>query len=357
MRGFEHRPARRATLGGAALLAGGLARWQTLHHRSPIVRSWQPGAGHRRRTGRLSVRVAGTGPGATVLLHGITASGDVFGAGYDRLARSGPMVVPDLLGFGRSMQPAGRRFGLDDHLDALDETLAALGLLPAVVLGHSLGALLALHWAARRPDIERVIAVAAPLYRSAAEADRRIGEMGLLEKLFAHGAYAQQACRVMCRHRRAAGWAVVALEPRWPVAIARAGVLHTWPSYSGAMDGVIRAANWHPALDVLAARGAPVRFLEGARDRATIRGARVRWPRTTPRLTSPSTRTPTTSSRSSLRGGCLMPRASRKHREPGTPSPGRIPLLEGSGVSGAESAGDPHCGMGTLGNRRGNDDR
>jgi pimeloyl-ACP methyl ester carboxylesterase len=43
------------------------------------------------------VRTAGDGETAIVLLHGLPASGDTFGAAFDALARHGQLVVPDLL--------------------------------------------------------------------------------------------------------------------------------------------------------------------------------------------------------------------------------------------------------------------
>jgi pimeloyl-ACP methyl ester carboxylesterase len=255
-----------------AATAGLAGTWLVCHWRSPMVRAWSPGAGERRRIGRLSVRINGRGREALVLLHGFTASGDIFGAAYDELASSRQLAIPDLLGFGRSMDPEGEEFGLAAHLDALDEMVDALGVTPAVVLGHSLGALVALHWAARRAEVERVIAVCAPLYVSPEEADTRIGGIGFLERLLARGPLAERLCRWMCDHRTLAAWLIVALEPMWPVPIARRGVSHTWPAYIGAMDGIIRAVNWRPSLETLAARGVSVLLLDGARDPAPVPG-------------------------------------------------------------------------------------
>ena len=56
------------------------------------------------------------------------------------------------------------------------------------------------------------------------------------------------------------------------MAIARGGVAHTWTAYLGAMDGIIRAADWRPVLESLAAREASVLLLEGARDPVPVPG-------------------------------------------------------------------------------------
>ncbi len=217
----------------------------------------------------------GKGERAVVLLHGITASGDVYGAGWEGLASTGRVVVPDLLGFGRSLDERRGDFSLDAHLAALDGMLAVLSLdsTPVTVVGHSLGALLALHWAARGERVEKVVAFCAPLYRDPAEADARIRAIGPLERLFAlEGPAAAAACAWMCEHRSTAQWLSVALEPRWPVPIARMGVRHTWPSYLGAMNGVIRRGGWESSLTTLEAAGTPVVLAEGVRDPVPVPG-------------------------------------------------------------------------------------
>lgn len=209
------------------------------------------------------------------MLHGITASGEVFGAPYDVLGARARVVVPDLLGFGRSMDPARADFSLEAHLAALDAMADSLGLggLPITLAGHSLGALLALHWAARRQDVTRVIAFCAPLYLTPAEADARIRAMGTLERLFAlESPLTAQMCAWMCAHRTAAQWLVVALEPQWPVALARMGVFHTWPAYLGAMNGVIRNGGWEASLQRLAASAVPVTLANGGRDQVPVPG-------------------------------------------------------------------------------------
>jgi pimeloyl-ACP methyl ester carboxylesterase len=55
--------------------------------------------------------VSGSGERAFVLLHGLVTSSDTFGSSYDRLASYARLVVPDLLGFGRSMIFEPRELG------------------------------------------------------------------------------------------------------------------------------------------------------------------------------------------------------------------------------------------------------
>lgn len=66
--------------------------------------------------------------------------------------------------------------------------LAATGLThaPLAIGGHSMGGVLALHWAASRADqVHEVVTWGTPLYRTRAKARQRIAAMGVLEALFA----------------------------------------------------------------------------------------------------------------------------------------------------------------------------
>ena len=265
------------SLTAAALALAGW--WRLRHRRSAAVRVWAPGAGEVLRAGPLRVRVFGTGETVILLLHGIIASGDSFGAVYDDLGRSARVVVPDLLGFGASMDTAGP-YDAAAHLGALDAALEVLDLdqQPTIVVGHSLGGVLAIRWAATHPDRTRaVLTFGAPLYRTRAEADQRMVAMGPMAALLAGtGRLPQAFCAWTCRHRRIASWLAVGSRPDLPVPVARGGVNHTWATYSGSFDNLVRDGGWAPALEALDERGIRVVIAEGARDPVPVQGrARV----------------------------------------------------------------------------------
>lgn len=65
------------------------------------------------------------------------------------------------------------------------------------------------------------------------------------------GPLPRAACAWMCRHRTAAAWLAVAYRLDLPIPVARSAVKHTWATYSGAMNGLIRDDGWRPALDCL----------------------------------------------------------------------------------------------------------
>lgn len=278
-RGHRRAPgagSRRAALCSAALGVSGWAGWWSWRHQhSPAVAAWAPGRGVERQAGPLRVRVLGSDGPVVLLLHGMVAAGNSFGAAYDRLAEHATVVVPDLLGFGGSMATTGPADAAA-HLAALDDALAALELQnrPLVVAGHSMGGVLALRWAAHHSErVRAAVTFGAPLYLNRAEADEHIAGMGRMEALLAgDGPLPRAACAWMCRHRSAASWISVAYRPDLPVPVARAGVKHTWSTYSGSLSGLIRDTGWYQALNVLARADIPVTVAAGAIDPVPVPG-------------------------------------------------------------------------------------
>jgi pimeloyl-ACP methyl ester carboxylesterase len=259
-------------LAAASLAAAVAAGWFIRHATAPAVRRWQPGTGEYRRAGSLTVRITGSGPSVVVLLHGLPASGDTFGASYDELATTNLVVVPDLLGFGRSQDPSRSDFSLQAHLDALDAMLSDLGLdrRPLVVSGHSMGGVLALHWAARRASqVQAVVMLSAPLFTSAEEARRRLNEMMPgLAWIGMPGAFSRVVCTQLCTRRpRLATWLYVLTAPHIPVALSRQMSRHTWQSYLPAMQEIVLASDrWRSSFRALAAAGVPITYGSGSRD-------------------------------------------------------------------------------------------
>ena len=153
---------------GAGISAAAYGAWWSCRHRSsPAVAGWRASSIPRRQTGRLSVRTFGGGDNVVVLMHGLIATGDIFGGVFDQLADRNTLVVPDLLGFGRSLDESRQRFDPEDHMDALDEMLDPLALddRPLVIGAHSMGSDLALRWAQRhQPRVQRVVCWGAPIY-------------------------------------------------------------------------------------------------------------------------------------------------------------------------------------------------
>src|SRR5487761_1492219 len=160
--------------GGAAAVAARLAA------RRRAVRWAAPERQHSHPY--LSVQTIGRGASPVVLLHPLSGSADYFGSAFDELGEPGPLVVPDLLGYGDSPRPE-HGYGPDQQVAAIVTSLDQLGIQePALWVGHGLGANLALRAAATHPErVRAVVAISPLLYRDAASARRHLRRLTPLE--------------------------------------------------------------------------------------------------------------------------------------------------------------------------------
>ena len=70
-----------------------------------------PGGG-----GRLAVRLAGASGTPIVFLHGLASSSRYWTPGVARLAQTHRLIMPDLLGFGRSPRPFSASYSPEEHV-------------------------------------------------------------------------------------------------------------------------------------------------------------------------------------------------------------------------------------------------
>lgn len=102
---------------------------------------------------RLATYSLGSGRQTIVFLHGFLASSRYWRKNQKELAKRYSTLAVDLLGFGRSPKPKDSSYDYDDHLSALHHTLEAQKVdTPMILVGHSMGALLALRYASKHPD-------------------------------------------------------------------------------------------------------------------------------------------------------------------------------------------------------------
>ena len=117
-----------------------------------------------------------------MLVHGIASSSITFQNLVPLLKGDHHVLAIDLLGFGESPAPMDSHYSVDDHVASIEATLAKRRLPKQYVLvGHSMGALIATRLAVR--DARRVrslVLVNPPIYLHPEELSRRRGR-GLMD--------------------------------------------------------------------------------------------------------------------------------------------------------------------------------
>lgn len=109
---------------------------------------------------RLSVRVAGRGPDV-VLIHGLGASSRYFTPLANLLSKNHRVIIPELPGHGKNLDD-GRPVTVPRFAHEVALALREIGVEHAVVLGHSMGAQVAIELARSWPSLVTHLLVAAP---------------------------------------------------------------------------------------------------------------------------------------------------------------------------------------------------
>lgn len=193
--------------------------------------------GRRRDLERPLAVTVRESPGPTLLLlHGLTGSS----ASWMRLApllRGYRLIIPDLLGFGRSPKPDSP-YDLAAHCGALAPLVAESQ--PAAVVGHSMGGVVAMGLLQRHPAIGAGVLVCPALYESRAQALAVIERAPRLQRMTLRSPrLAHVICEVSCMLRPLLRPVAPLFARDLPAAVAKAGLDHTWSSYSRTLDRIV----------------------------------------------------------------------------------------------------------------------
>ncbi|GIL06417.1 MAG: hypothetical protein BroJett031_29370 [Betaproteobacteria bacterium] len=207
---------------------------------------------------------------AVVFLHGLGGTSRYWSAASVPLPRFGHRArLVDLLGFGASPKP-WFSYTVDRHLNALHECLRDLD--DSVIVGHSMGAALALSYAVRHPQrVSGLCLIGLPHYGGVENAARWFGRSpgGWV---YTNMAATMLACVLT---RRVAGRLLPRLLPNVPRIVAEDLVRHHMVSSTTSLWQVLYRHDL--AVDAAAlAPGLPISFVHGSADTtAPIDGARA----------------------------------------------------------------------------------
>ena len=118
--------------------------------------------------GSLQAIREGAGP-VVLLLHGVGLRAEAWGAQIEDLAQDHTVIAPDMAGHGESpLRSCPTK--VSAYVDVVAEAMTE----PAVVVGHSMGAMMALDLAARYPQKVRGVAALNAIYRRSEAAKQAV---------------------------------------------------------------------------------------------------------------------------------------------------------------------------------------
>ena len=180
---------------------------------------------------RMRYFVGGAGP-PLVLIHGLGGSADNWALLAPALARAHRVVIPDLPGHGGS-SPLPVVANLDAFADRVALIAEREGALPAPVVAHSFGGVVALRLAARRPEAVTGAVLAAPAGISSGGRRARygLGIIGFVQPAKLAARYRGLIARSPLLRRACFGyWGAsdpAALSPQAVIAFLEGPALHT----------------------------------------------------------------------------------------------------------------------------------
>jgi len=170
------------------------------------------------------------------------------------------VLVMDPLGFGNSPKPWSR-YTVERHVDALYQTLKNEKRF--VLIGHSMGTLLSIAYAARHPaQVERLVLLSIPFFSGAKEARRFFSSQPVpLGWFFSNMVLAAAICMIT---RRIFGRFIPYFRPDLPREVAADIVKHSWRSFTSSFWEVV--CNYDAKRDADALGDLPVLCIHGDQD-------------------------------------------------------------------------------------------
>ena len=224
-----------------------------------------------KRCNTLNITETGIIGGPTlVFIPGLSGTTRYWQGRLGALEKHYRILLVDPLGFGDSPKPWSR-YTVDNHVDALYQTLKDENRF--VLIGHSMGTLLSIAYAARHPDqVERLVLLSIPCFGGAKEARHFFSSQPIpYGWFFSNMVLAAIICILT---RRVFGRLVPYLRRDLPREVAADIAKHSWRSFTSSFWEVI--CNYGAMKDADALGDLPVLCIHGDQDEtAPLIGALV----------------------------------------------------------------------------------
>ncbi len=133
-----------------------------------------------------------------ILLHGIVSTHRYWQSVAELLEGERTLIMPDLLGFGDSPKPRRGLYVLEQYLACLDRTFGDYTFSePPLLVGHSMGALIALRWAVMYPQRFSGLVLCSPVFIEAARLHQQLSTIPLEGRYLSSKLQARVVSRAM----------------------------------------------------------------------------------------------------------------------------------------------------------------
>lgn len=213
-----------------------------------------------KRSDQLHFVETGTDGPTLVFIPGLSGTTRYWEGRLGALEENYRVLLIDPLGFGDSPKPWSR-YTVDCHVDALYRTLKDESRF--VLIGHSMGTLLSLAYAARHPEqVTRLVLLSIPFFGSAKEARRFFSSQPIpFGWFFSNMVLAAVICMIT---RRVFGRLVPYFRRDLPREVAADIVKHSWRSFTSSFWEVI--CNYDAKMDADVLADLPIMCIHGDQD-------------------------------------------------------------------------------------------
>ena len=218
----------------------------------------------------LFYKSVGSGSPSIVFLHGMLGSHSNWDKVIPDFSEQHQLITLDLLGFGNSPKPS-IDYTVDDHVKFISQTLSQAKISEKFfIVGHSMGAILALDFAIRNPNqILGLVLISPPMKTSEKELLESIeaSSSKVIVAMTSNETFGKWICHLHELIPSISYPLIRILEPDLPSSAAKAAGQHTWMSYHGSLRNVLMGQDFSSLMAKV--KNVPILIMAAVNDKYT----------------------------------------------------------------------------------------
>ncbi|MDR9796556.1 alpha/beta hydrolase [Aeribacillus pallidus] len=212
---------------------------------------------------KLYIEKLGRGSKKFLFLPGITGTVNYWKPYLQPYISEGEFILVDPLGFGRSPKP-NIKYTIENHINYLYKSIKAEGG-PFTIVGHSMGSLLAIHFAHKYSDlVEKLVLIGVPAFKSKKQAKRHFyKQLRFSVTTIPIAAAACVISRIVIKYFSP----ILKRTKMWDSLMIDDMLMHTWKSYTSSLWEVVYQSDiFNISHDI--PKSIPVICLHGTKDKS-----------------------------------------------------------------------------------------